>query len=599
MIKFKGVLLVLIFGFKLTGQVSVTADIPAEVAKNKEIVLSLKFDKGPIKNYSKYEMLLPEGMTVKELDCKYGAFSFDANKVRIIWAITPAEHIYSIQLKLYTGNETGPRQISQTYAYAEKGEKLELEMAKIKFNVVDSVGITAGNEIETKVAENNEGAGQKEVAEIKNESKEAEEIGLAEKRDAEKKIAEAKEELRKADMIANPSEKKAAIEAATQKQRKAEEELAAAERILVLSGALSENATKKEQLNQTIDSIAKPETNATVTTNNAADINHHPSEKIEKAKETAMNKGAEDAQDLYKAIKPEEHHEDLQIEQQVSQLRLDSKDALEVGTREKHKAEAALHDAYEALKKTKYIPDAEEKKLAVDKANADIEQAKSDLEIASKILTLSKSLEENAKEIERLHLNDDPKAAENASAVAVNTTATVEKTNAENSVAVQEKAVEKTIEKAPAETTQIPVENTTEKTQEKPAVAVSAETSEKTNAAVNIASPVAEKPETKAKEIVIDEKKEMIATETKPEVTKEKPVKENLEKGEYTLQLGSFVNNPDLTVFKKLGKVDLRNENGKYKVYYGKFSNKQQAVEMRQKTVAKGFDCFVVTLSKS
>ncbi len=608
----KCIFFALFFSLGLGAQVTVTTDLPAEIAKNKEITVNIKFDKGPIKNYSKYEMLVPEGIVIKELDCRYGAFSFENNKVRVIWAITPADPIYTIQVKFFSGNETGAKQIAQTYAYAEKGQKLELEMAKIKFTVVDSLMPANANNQEnnsgTEVAvsestENKIEDTKKEVAEIKNESKEGEEIGKAEKIDAEKKIAEAKEELRKAELISNPNEKKAAIEMATQKQRKAEEELAAAERILVLSNALNNNADQKEKLNQPIDSIVKADVNVSADANqqekSAASIDHHPSEKIEKAKETAMNKGAEDAQDLYKSIKPEDHHEDLQIEQQVSQLRLDSKDALEVGTREKLKAEAAMHDAYEALKKTKYIPDAEEKKLAVDKANADIEQAKSDLEIASKILTLSKSLEDNAKEIERLHLNDEPKPA--STTVAANTTvsAGTEMAKENNSAPI---AAEK------------PVEKIQEKPVEKPA-----DTNTQVAESVQKQNPAAPS-ETLAAEVNVSQSKpvEESVTVEKEKVTeapKEKPVvavKENKTNNNnnniaksgnsgnaaFTLQLGSFVNNPDLSVFKKLGKVELRNENGKYKVFYGKFSSKEEAVEMRQKTVSKGFDCFVVTLSK-
>lgn len=546
MTNIKGIILILFFGLSLSAQVIVTADIPAEVTKNSEILVNIKFDKGPIKNYSKYELLVPEGMGIKEVDCNYGAFSFENNKMRVIWAITPANPVYTIQIKLSTGSETGAKQLNQSYAYAEKGEKLELEMAKIKFSVVDNLS-SGANEESSKpeevvaVAEDS----KQEAAEIKNETKEAEEIGLTEKIEAEKKIAEAKDELRKAELISNPSEKKATIEAANQKMQKAEEELAAAERILTLSGSLNASATIKENIGQSIDSVAKAESIQANTTDtvDAASINHHPSEKIEKAKETAMNKGAEEAQDLYKSIKPEEH-DDSQIEQQVSQLRLDSRDALDVGTREKLKAETALHDAYEALKKTKYIPDAEEKKLAVDKANTEIEQAKSDLEIASKILTLSKSLEENAKEIERLHLADNTKADTSQSAIAA------AHKHSEPTATGDDRAKVSAVEKKSART------------------------------------PKEEIPEPK-KELPTEKPKENKAV-----------VAKNSSSGNtaFTLQLGCFVNSPDMSVFKKLGKVQLRSENGKYKVYYGKFKNKQDAVDMRLKTVAKGFDCFVVTL---
>ena len=638
-----GLIFCLFWSNHFLGQISVTTDIPAEVLKNKEIVVNIKFNKGPIKNYSKYEMTIPRGIIVRELDSKYGAFNFENNKVRIIWAITPADHEYIVKIKLLTGNEIGPRQITQTYAYAEKGQKLELEMATVNFNIVDSLTNSG--------AETN-----KEITNIKTDSKEAQEVGNKEKASAEARIQEAKLAIQKAETITDEREREDALKTANDAKRKAEADLAEAERILVLSNSLNENAKEIEKLNQPIDSIIKVDNSKLTSTsnesNNESQSATKPPIKIEKAIENAMNKGAAEGEELYKDIKPEEHHDDQEIEQQVSQLRLDSKDALEVGTREKFKAEQSLHEGYDALKKAKYMPETEEKKQAIAAANEQIEQAKGDLEIASKILALSKSLEENAKEIERLHLGDQPKQ-DNTPKLAVNSQTTSKTTTTES----KEQVIP--ISNVVANSSSKPASSESANT-EKEQVAASSNTSVKANETASETSPSNSNAETNASaqttievntnnnNITLNtttsaEKNEgMSTTSAATNESVEKPIAKNnesntsqaemasIEKTEkkevekpkptivetkvakvvepvsinksnnnaFTLQVGSFVNSPDMSKFKKLGKVELKTDNGRYKVFYGKFATKQEASDMRKITVDKGFDCFVVTLNK-
>jgi hypothetical protein len=643
----------------MQSQVSVTSDLPSQVSKNIDITLNVKINKGPIKNYSKFEMLVPSGIEIKEIDVKNGAFTFENNKVRIVWAITPAEPEYVIMLSLSSGTESGIKDIKQTYAYVEKGQKLELEMPTLHFTVIDSdqnqESINSTSDNSNSPTKNDETIN---ASAVKTDTKEAQEIGNNEKLSAQAKIEEANLAIQKAEYISDPKEKNDALQLANEAKKKAEADLASAERILSLSNSINQNSNDIEKLNQPVDSIAKVD-NANIVvesreTTKAAQMSNQPAIKIDKAKENAMNSGAAQAKDLYKDIKPEEHHEDQEIQQQISQLKLDSKDALEVGKREKFKAEQNMHDAYDALKKTKYMPEGEEKKLAIQQANEQIEQAKGDLEIASKILTLSKSLEENAKEIERLHINDEPK---NAPVVNANISNNQQKTNVSVEIDASEVSnnvpFADTTEQAPTkeinkeaiasnekstETNENVLEETNEKPTKTSSIKVASVKKTETKSNSTEVKEIIEIPDQskansqseKTSEPIVSEKQSKSAEELKPkiednannmtegkiienpisevkniEMSKEKianeatiAAKNNNIKGLFTLQLGSFINQPDLSKFKKLGKVEVKTENGKYKVYYGKYSTKSEASDMRQKTVSKGFDCFVVTLSK-
>ncbi|MBX3165030.1 MAG: SPOR domain-containing protein [Bacteroidetes bacterium] len=64
----------------------------------------------------------------------------------------------------------------------------------------------------------------------------------------------------------------------------------------------------------------------------------------------------------------------------------------------------------------------------------------------------------------------------------------------------------------------------------------------------------------------------------------------------YYIQIGAFTQNPDQALIKHLKVIKIVQEDSMYKVLYGKFTNKEDALNQRLKMIEKGFtDCFVVT----
>lgn len=96
---------------------------------------------------------------------------------------------------------------------------------------------------------------------------------------------------------------------------------------------------------------------------------------------------------------------------QAEQLKKDSKDAYQTGLKEQNAADKKLAEADEEIKKAETIQNQEEKKAALDKANATKQKAEGDKAVASKILMLAKSLDENANDIERINKSNPSAAA--------------------------------------------------------------------------------------------------------------------------------------------------------------------------------------------
>ncbi len=539
-----------IFSLTVNGQIAIRTNLPEQMELNKEILLEVKIQKGSIKNFSKYQLMVTDGIEIKEVDSKTGTFTFENNRAQIIWSMTPPENELVVSMKFVSGNLKGVKTLNQKFFYLEKGEKREIETQPISILVDDfqtSNDTIITEEVPQKTlaslptikdsltggSENLDEVKQ-QINQLRNDSKEAYEIGGREKQHAEARIMEADKAIKKAATLPNAKEKKLATDKALAAKKTAQNDLEVAKRILSLAKSLEDNATEIEKLNQSIDSIGVGNYKTSTKNNGVIESNSNEnmaqevnSPAYEKDKKTAIKIGEKDAKGLYKPYSAATHNLS-EIQQQVMQIKRDSKQAFEVGEIEKKKAEIKLAQAHQDLKMAGYMPEVEEKKIAIDKANADRLKAEKDLEIATKILVLAKSLESNANDIEKFNL--PPK---------------VEEPVAANPNAIPE-SIKNVILDIPKENEVIQPEKIVKKAEQKV-------------------------PETKTNSVIVN--KGLV----------------------FRIQVGSFVKTPNKADFKPIGKVDVVTENGMFKALYGAFSTREEATKQKQYIISKGFDGFIVS----
>ena len=221
--------------------------------------------------------------------------------------------------------------------------------------------------------------------------------------------------------------------------------------------------------------------------------------------------------------------------QQVTQLRKDAKDAKEVGEREKKEAELKIYTANESITTATAIRSDEERRIALEKANADKKKAEKDLEIAERVLLLAKSLEENANEIEKINKSVNPGSFNGQ------TTSVASGNQAQNS----------------------------------------------------------NKLDSKETSVNIDDLDKVFGPPTGGKKDKSKKDPDSNSETEsgivYKIQLGAFSKKPAKSDFKSVGKIKIIEEDGMYKVLYGSFNIKEDAIKERLAILTKGFDGFVVT----
>lgn len=404
--------LILVFAITLSrlvsyGQITMKTTLPLAIAPNTELVFEVKVSKGAIANFAKYQLDVPEGMLISEVDSKNGTFSFENNRAKIVWVNISSDPEFTISMKLKTAAFTGTASLNQRFYFLEDGTRkdIEAEPLVINFSEAAAKATTVSEDInKTKVEEpktsepakpketlltseaplkiekpitniENKKAGEliQQALQLKKDAKAAFDIGQKEKKESELKIAQANEVIKNAESITDPVEKKATIDKANEMKLKAENNILVSNKILVLSKSLSDNAND-------IETLIKKQ-GAALFANQA-----------KKANSTDK-----------KSIAATMSQKDIgEFREQAAQLKSDSKEAAEIGQKEKAESEKRINEANDLLKNAEAITNEEQKRSELEKANALKQKAESDLANAENIISLSATLQNNALDIENL-----------------------------------------------------------------------------------------------------------------------------------------------------------------------------------------------------
>lgn len=423
----------------LVSQVSLKHSLPDSVPSNSEQPFSVTIAKGGTSGFAKYEISLPEGSAAGEMESRGGTFSYENKRARVVWVIAPPDTIFTIEMKLITGVLSGTAEIIQKYTYIDKGKRVEYleppgklkvyrtakserklisgpkstqsitEQAVVEKEQVKSSGIAtvqAGDE--NALIASNPDVKRQQALQFRQDSKKAFEIGSLEKDNAMKQMGEANELSSRAMAMSDSSQKKVTLEQATQLRQKAEASNSAADKILSLSRNLEAEAIELEA------SLGDPpKAGIWAAVDSAKTSGGEASSGKAEGNENIPVAGYEN-----KKIDRLSQNEINELKQQALQFRKDAADAMVVGLKEKEVAQKSLQESEETIRNAADIRDKSERKKVLAKAESAKQKAENDLQTSEKIIILSRTLEENAAEIERLIAYIQPEAA-----VLTNTTA--------------------------------------------------------------------------------------------------------------------------------------------------------------------------------
>jgi cell division protein FtsN len=149
------VLLVFCLCNTFKAQVTITNNLAPKIAPNSDLKLEIKLNKGAISNFSKFQIDVPNGITVTEGDSKTGNFTFENNRAKIVWVSIPTEPEFIISMKLNTGNVSGTQQFFQKFFYLDNGVKKEVEIEAQSVTFTTDGAKTLNNIDNTAIASSN------------------------------------------------------------------------------------------------------------------------------------------------------------------------------------------------------------------------------------------------------------------------------------------------------------------------------------------------------------------------------------------------------------------------------------------------------------
>jgi len=264
----------LILVFESKAQVILKTNLLHTVPLNKSMVFEVRIGKGKIDNYTKFQIEVPKGVTIKEVESRSGTFSFEENKVKIIWVVTPSDSLVSIRLKLMPMRNYLSDAFHFKYYYLVNDDKREFESLPFKITFKDTTlpivmsapmheliskhpapiplpAVKSGDVASKGTIEVNQ-----QVKQLKSDSKEALAVGEKEKELAVRKLDSLEIIEQKLAELGEGPEKDAASKQFAEQKEKAEEDLVIAERVLTLAKTLESQADEIERINASIEKPA-------------------------------------------------------------------------------------------------------------------------------------------------------------------------------------------------------------------------------------------------------------------------------------------------------------------------------------------------------
>ncbi|MCF8226061.1 MAG: hypothetical protein K9J30_09290 [Bacteroidales bacterium] len=116
-----------ITNYKLARQkdVEIFLDVPESIVAGNDFKVTATFRKGDLKDYSRFSQDLPLGFTATNLSSPNADFTFEDQRVRIIWLKLPAEdEVHVVYLISVHERLSGQLELGGTFAYVKEGERL-------------------------------------------------------------------------------------------------------------------------------------------------------------------------------------------------------------------------------------------------------------------------------------------------------------------------------------------------------------------------------------------------------------------------------------------------------------------------------------------
>ncbi len=140
-----------------TSNVSVKLDVPAKVTAGTEFEVRVTVNKGDVESFSRFQQMIPAGLTAHSYLSSNADFSFEDKRVRMIWLKLPDDDEFTFAYKIKVDERLkGTFSIGGTFSYIDNNERRSVSPVSQSITInpsptIDPNLIVDINEFEEKV----------------------------------------------------------------------------------------------------------------------------------------------------------------------------------------------------------------------------------------------------------------------------------------------------------------------------------------------------------------------------------------------------------------------------------------------------------------
>ena len=124
LITFFSLLIVFFISRIQTSDVSVKLDVPAEVTAGSEFEVRVTVNKGDIESFSRFQQMIPAGLTAHSYLSSNADFSFQEKRVRLIWLKMPDDDEFTFVYKIKVDERLkGTFSVGGKFSYIDNNER--------------------------------------------------------------------------------------------------------------------------------------------------------------------------------------------------------------------------------------------------------------------------------------------------------------------------------------------------------------------------------------------------------------------------------------------------------------------------------------------
>ena len=113
--------------------VQIDLNAPENVVAGTNFEVTINLTKGDLKDYSRFSQELPAGFTASNISSPNADFTFDDERIRIIWLKLPDEEIIEVKYSIGVHQRlSGTLELGGVFAYVADGERKFLEITDKK-----------------------------------------------------------------------------------------------------------------------------------------------------------------------------------------------------------------------------------------------------------------------------------------------------------------------------------------------------------------------------------------------------------------------------------------------------------------------------------